>query len=340
MAPKRGGGGGGRGGGTISTCPGAFSSTSEQVQFAGIVVWFAAYLGLVIAYFPFRKKVGAGKKLIGLIYILSLLLFLVGFGCSMIAQILRQCDATDVYSYYDWQIAITVFVRLANWLLLVVFVWKLNTMLRTQLGHSTFVFKTIYVAISALMGILTCVSIGLISYIYWSQAHTIGRWVALSWSFLLSYKRFGVAYSVLFLLSVLASGLLALMTICSLRSKKNPAGDLIGWVIALTISMAFSSIISVVATATTLQAKYMEWETSVALNWLSNFSQILSFIFILCIAKHSCWSRAAVLNPMVGPYEHAGVAPQQQYAYNGNTNEQTYYQQQQPSYNGTVNVKA
>jgi hypothetical protein len=77
MAPKRGGGGssGSGSGSSISTCPGAFTDIVSQVSFTYIVLYFTIFLGIIIASSCIRKKSGAGKKLIGVPYILALLLF-------------------------------------------------------------------------------------------------------------------------------------------------------------------------------------------------------------------------------------------------------------------------
>jgi hypothetical protein len=110
----------------------------------------------------------------------------------------------------------------------------------------------------------------------------------------------------------------------------NPDQDLIGWSIALTLAMLFHTIISIVFVAWTLgaEANY-DVETTVALNWLLDFGQALSFIFILCIAKHVSWRNPTVTNP---------VGFQPEYAYNGNSNAQGYYYHQSPEYVGHGNA--
>jgi hypothetical protein len=75
MAPKR-GGGGSSSGSSLSSCPGAFATTLEQVYFASDVVFFTVLIGIAIALCSFRKKSVAGKKLLGIPYILTISFFL------------------------------------------------------------------------------------------------------------------------------------------------------------------------------------------------------------------------------------------------------------------------
>ena len=54
-------------------CTGAFSDIQSQVYFAQDVLFFAAFLGIGVALCVFRKRSGAGKKLLGIPYILAVL---------------------------------------------------------------------------------------------------------------------------------------------------------------------------------------------------------------------------------------------------------------------------
>jgi hypothetical protein len=112
--------------------------------------------------------------------------------------------------------------------------------------------------------------------------------------------------------------------------------DLIGWVVALTIAMVFWVIILLVWEASSLQENLWEWETSAALTYLIDLGQALSFIFILCIAKHAAWSTPAVVDPIMGADAYAGAPVPKQYEHNANPS-QVYYYQQAPVYNGAAN---
>jgi hypothetical protein len=73
MAPKR---GGSSSGGSASSCPDAFETSIQQVYLAQDVVFFLVFLGIAIALCSFRKKSVAGKKLLGIPYILTIFFFL------------------------------------------------------------------------------------------------------------------------------------------------------------------------------------------------------------------------------------------------------------------------
>jgi len=94
-------------------------------------------------------------------------------------------------------------------------------------------------------------------------------------------------------------------------------------------------IIAIVFVAWYLQSVDYTWESSAALSYVLNFGQAMSYIFILCIAKHAAWNKSTAVDPMANMDAYAGVAPQQQYGHNANPNGQVYYHQQAPGYNGT-----
>jgi hypothetical protein len=148
-----------------------------------------------------------------------------GYACSIISTVLQQCGTTDPYSYYHWQIAIVIFLYIDYWLLLVVIVYSLNTMLRQQLDHPTAISKIVPAAIVGLMGPLTGAVAGLRAYILWAQTNRINwfsRWDL--YSLVEAQQKLQAAYYSLYLVSLLASGGLALMTIMSLRSTRKAAG--------------------------------------------------------------------------------------------------------------------
>ncbi|CAO2654286.1 Nn.00g110190.m01.CDS01 [Neocucurbitaria sp. VM-36] len=341
MAPRRGGGSSSGGGVSVSSCPGAFSDTYSQVFFANTVLFFAVFLGISIALCTIRKKSGAGKKILGVPYIFAVFLFLLSYGLDLISSVLVECGTVNLNSYYSLLIASNVFWYVGYWLLLFVIVYVLNTMLRERLGGVTVVFKVIYLAILGLMFALTCGQIGLSCYNLWTQ--TDAGYDAGAQLLTYSAERVRIAYSVLYFLSVLASGALSLVTVFSLRSRRHATGDLVGWIIALYFAMVLWCILSIVFAAATLQNTNLTFDTSAALSYILNFFQALSFIFLLCIAKHAAWSKTAdnATSSMYDPATHqpayapAMVPQQQQYAYNaGNTNGQQYYYNQAPVYNG------
>lgn len=73
----------------------------------------------------------------------------------------------------------------------------------------------------------------------------------------------------------------------------------------------------------------LAFTTQEALSYFGNLFQALSFVFLLCIAKHASWTKAAV------PQQ---LQQQQQYVHShhdNSVNGQQNYQQQPPVYNGT-----
>jgi hypothetical protein len=148
--------------------------------------------------------------------------------CGIISTILLECDVSaNSMSYYQWSIATVIFSFIGNWLFLVVIVFNLNALLRRQLdiGHSNMVFKIIPLAIIGIMGVLSGTLAGLTAYVNWYLSTAIWRYernglLALS----LAAARLRIAYWILYLVSVLASGALALMTISSLRKAGKAGG--------------------------------------------------------------------------------------------------------------------
>jgi hypothetical protein len=102
-------------------------------------------------------------------------------------------------------------------------------MLRRQLdaGHSTTIFKMVPLAILGLMGVLSCAVAGMSAYVYYGSGRLLSYRYSYSSSLqtvlypLLALK---VAYYSLYLISLLASGGLALMTIMSLRKARKAGG--------------------------------------------------------------------------------------------------------------------
>jgi hypothetical protein len=101
--------------------------------------------------------------------------------------------------------------------------------------------------------------------------------------------------------------------------------------------MALWVILGLVFVAWYLQSVDYTWEAAVAVNWILTLGQALSYIFIICIAKHAAWSKSTDADLVSNLDAYAGIAPQQQYAHNANPNGQVYYYQQPPVYNQPVN---
>lgn len=322
-----------------------------QVYFAQSVLFFVLFGIVAILSSGVRKTAGPGKKLVGWAFLSSLSLIILSSGLEALAAVLRECNTIETTSYLDFFVATAVFWYLAFWLLLFVFLYTLNTMLREQLGNVKAVFKFIYLGILGVMFALTAGVIGLSCYNIWYQGQDNYSYYYSSNSLIVPTQQLRVAYGVLYFLSVLAASALALMTVFQLRSRQHPTGDLIGWMFALVFAMVFWVILQLVFYAIALESNYLAFATAAALSYLQSFAQLLVFVFLLGIAKHAGWSKSAAAptevytnapevvyqQPVQQPpvYAQNNIAPQQQqYAYNYPNGQQPVYNQQAPVYYG------
>ena len=102
-------------------------------------------------------------------------------------------------------------------------------------------------------------------------------------------------------------------------------------------------ILGLIFPAVNLQGHYTNFVTNAILTYFLNFFQVLSFICIICIAKHASWSNLLGANEPKA-YGHIAAQQQQQhqqqYAYNPFPNSQVYHGQQAPIYNDTPELAA
>lgn len=291
MAPRR--GGSSSSSSYSSSCPGAFETTDSRVYLACIVIFFVVYLGIALSLSGARKKAGTGKRLIGAPYIVALLFMLIAYALDIASTVLVECETLAGSSYYSIAIAMTVFYYLAYWTLLFVVVYMLNTTLR---DHTIVIIKIVLLAIVGIVFAITAAHIGVSSWNLWAVTDA-GYW-SNSRLIIRSAKELRVAWSVLYLLAVLAAGVLALM------SSRQYGSKLLIWVSAVIFSMALWSIIAIVFAASNLTDGYptMTFETSAALTYVQSFFQALSFILIMCIAKRGTWSKPTIPAANTTPY--------------------------------------
>jgi hypothetical protein len=92
--------------------------------------------------------------------------------------------------------------------------------------------------------------------------------------------------------------------------------------------MLISILLQLVFAAQYLNDQAILWETSIAISFVLTFFQALSFVILMCIAKHVSWSKTTA----TAPQAYAPVM-QQQTAYGGYpTDGQHEYYQQAPVY--------
>lgn len=135
---------------------------------------------------------------------------------------LRECEKQIPPHLNEWGVAYLLFYYLGLYLLLVVVVWGVNNQLRERLGSYPTFFKVIYGIILGFMGLLTCAWIGLNCYNQW--ALTPAGLDSNADPKTMEMLRLGVAYYVFYIVSVIASGALSIMTLVSMRSRGFPYG--------------------------------------------------------------------------------------------------------------------
>jgi hypothetical protein len=337
MAPKRGGGGGG--GGRISlssSCPGAFQSDNPSgtpvAYFAAYCFLFFVYLVLLITMFRVRKRHPNARSIIGGLYGTGVFFMMVTFALLIIATMLRECGTTPYFTYFNWAIAYTIFLYLGLFILLVTFFWLVNDQLRALSGGQPGFFKFLYGIVLGFIGILTAAVIGLRCYNYWTFTDYGSDAVPLT----SETNKLGLAFYVFYLLIAMAAGALAIVNIVSMRSKRINTGDLIGWTIALTISMLIWIIFCLVEIGVALSEKFFSDTFYEAVEWIIDIFQAVAFTILIFIAKSRAFSVAdnttdysSTTYPATQQTAYAPV-PQQQYAYNNTAYNNTAYNNAQP----------
>lgn len=278
---------------------------SSQIRLANIVIFLAAFFGIAIALCIVRKKNGANKKLLGWPYITAVLLFILSFSLQLILAVLVECGTFNIDVGAGMNIVIEISWSLGAWLLFFIVVYVLNTLLRQELGGATAIYKVICLAISGVMLALTCADVGISSYNNWtmSSAGYDANAAAIEYPFV----HLLLAEYVLFLVGVLVSGALSLMTIFALRSRRLPGGGLLIWVTAVILSMVIWYILYLVHYGSLVAQDLLSIDTYRALPFVRNFFLALSFIILLCIAKHSAWNKTTVATPVAQVYSPVRV---------------------------------
>lgn len=152
-----------------------------------------------------------------------------GFTLLVVSVTLLECGVI-FRNFFDFQIAYTLFFSLGNYLLLVIVVWGLNTILVGRLNSSRSAIKAITLVVTGFMGLLTAALIGLSCFIAWRNTEAGRDTLVTNDQFekyldvLLSYQKYVLAYWVLYLLSVIAAGGLAISTLIRMRSRNILVG--------------------------------------------------------------------------------------------------------------------
>ncbi|KAF2730742.1 hypothetical protein EJ04DRAFT_567425 [Polyplosphaeria fusca] len=354
MAPRRGGGGGGGGGGSVSaSCPDPFTGyTTTPEEFASICVFLVVALLTLIAMFRVRKRHPGAKRILGGIYIVGLLFFFIGYALQLVGTLLLECGTTPYLTYYNWTIAWNILFRISTFLLLVCTVWLVNCSLREKLGHSSTYFNVIYGVVLGVIGILAAALVGLTCYNIWSLTQDYYWYDDAPANLGQAQNKLGLAHWILYWLAALVAGALSIVNIVSMRSKRINTQGLLGWIIALTISMFIWVLFNIVEFGIVVSPNlnvYPPLEFYTAASWIINFFQALSWIFLIVIAKSRALAPSTTAdtnapmypnNTYLGPQGpvYTQVAQQPQHAYNYANGGQQHYYTQQPVYNGPGSI--
>ncbi|KZL87960.1 hypothetical protein CI238_12565 [Colletotrichum incanum] len=329
MAPKRGKGGSSGGNPSIpASCPGAFSSQDSLVDFVLSILVFVFFVAVFFSRCSSNVRVSAGKKLIGLPYVLSVICFLIGYACLWISLLLRECEVGSYYDFYYWAIAVNILIGIGNWLLLFVIVWTLNTMLQEHLGYRMNACKVICIVIIAVTGMLTCARIGLNSYNLWTVPE---YWLPSETEILYdAYPKLNVAYWGFYLLSTITSGVFSLITTISLKSRRFLSSRLLGWIVTLLISNVIWVLLIMVLCSSAIIASLDSWTTRTVVGYTADIFQALSCLLFIFVAKDSAWSMetSTGTNTIAAATHHQPIMfiEHQQYLQDAQESEKLYYQ--------------
>ncbi|KAF1828425.1 hypothetical protein BDW02DRAFT_239987 [Decorospora gaudefroyi] len=304
MAPKKsrpgGGGGGGGGGGDGESCD--FSSPEKAIVACHILfMMFMAAFGVTV--YVLRKSgkriSDVSKSLLGLPFIGSVVCYSISTLIWIIFWIVLRCGGSaDI----NWLVAPYLFQSLAYWLLLFVVVYQLNMVLLQQLGQGEVskLLKFACLIAVGFIGVLTFIQIILESNAWARYDDRYGSDDRLETAF-----QFKAAWISLYFICVLAGGALALFTI----TTKNAAGGLVIHLALLFLWMILWVILEIVIAARKLDGAVLE---DVGVLWMQRIAQALTYVFVLCIARHTAWSQSTEVNPMVQQGTAPGFIPSQQ----------------------------
>ena len=126
-------------------------------------------------------------------------------------------------TYTGLNITSSILYYLSIWGLLFVVVYKLNNMIRKQLGAVGMIYKTVPLALLGIMAALFIAELALASYVSVGMNNDYYYYDNLASIAIVTY-RLRLAIMVVYLVMVLISAVLAGMTISALRTRRLPGG--------------------------------------------------------------------------------------------------------------------
>ncbi|KAH6644024.1 hypothetical protein C7974DRAFT_12783 [Boeremia exigua] len=265
-----------------------YYNKSDYAMYACMVVMLALYLGTVIALCVVRRKTGPGKHLIGIPYMLALLFMFIEQALAFISATLLACEiSVDIRRIYDTNIAINVFSGINTFLLLFVVIYTLNTMLRKQLGHNPSSLRIALGIDLFVLGSLLLSSVVLVAYLYWhfSRAYFRG-YISIS---PMSPLYVTLAFSAVFLISILASGALSIAAARSLKKRNSASNSFVAWIAVLIALLFGNSLLNIIMDSLQVSSIGLRGDSYVAMAWMSSIFRGLAYITIIIIAKNPAW---------------------------------------------------
>ncbi|KAF3045176.1 hypothetical protein E8E12_010361 [Didymella heteroderae] len=280
-------------------------------NYARGVVFLAVYLGIFITLFVARRRVGAGKRLIGWAYTGALFFTVIQYIFQFVLSTLNACDAlNDRTSVYDTNIASMVFSWLQTMLLLYVVFYLLNIMLRKQLGQNLSVLKVVFGIDLLILGVLLLTTTAMLCQYYYWYGH--GSYWRSGPTSVYASVYINLAFNAFQVLSIIGSGVLSILAVKSLKQRSMAQTSLLLWVTVLHFGLLFSAVWTLTLNAMSLGGPLYNTQTSYeVLSWFSEIFYAVAVASIIVIARNSVWRSAA-------------YAEQQQYA----------CQQEAPVYDG------
>ncbi|KAF2008450.1 hypothetical protein BU24DRAFT_468868 [Aaosphaeria arxii CBS 175.79] len=345
MAPRRGGGGSSFGSSASASCPHPFSTdgyygyytTRIEVFVAYCLLW-VALLGLIVARSKVVKKLPGATILIGPLFLGSVWSAFFATSLMIVGTMLLECSTTPPLTYMYWVLVFNIFYSLSLYLLLVLVFYTVNKALHQHLNNTPGYLRIVNYVVLGFMGILTVALTGLWSYNYYAASEA-GR---IESAPLLSEEanKLDIAYFVFYLVTVSAGGVLAIMSLVSMRSRKIPTGNLFAQIIGLYVSMFIWVLINLIEDGTYLpDVDNFSRDVYIAFTYIRYIFWVASWSLLLSIAASPVFKSSVVDNVEPNPYAPQPYYPvqqqgQPQFAAPQNGGQQYYYQQHPIHTNG------
>lgn len=225
--------------------------------------------------------------------------------CSFLSTTLVACEATnDRTSFYDWNVANSVFYGVTTFLLLFVVIYTLNTMLRKHLGHSPSALKVVAGLALFVLGGLLVPYIVIQCYLSW-QYRDISKTPDIKID-VFATRYISLAFDGMFLICVLGFGALSIRTARSIKKKYGTSNvstsvgrhmpslthkqSLTIRISVLVISLVGLNMVSIIYTAGMMSYHIFFTSASyVVIFYLLSIFPAIAFVSIIVIAKDPAW---------------------------------------------------